>query len=329
MPPEWAAHERTLMAWPCRASLWGPRMAAAKEEYAGVANAIAAFEPVTMVCGSASDAAEARAALAGEVDVVELPIDDSWLRDNGPVFLLDDEGRRLGVHFGFNAWGEDHPPWDRDAAVGGLLVEMLGDEVVEAPLILEGGSVVVDGRGRVLTTEQCLLNPNRNPSLSREEIEGLVLGHLGQERMVWLGRGLALDKDTDGHVDLICAPLGPGRVLMHSAPEGSPDAEPMADNAARAASAGIEVTPFPPLATVVADDGLVLAASYLNLYLCNGAAIVPVFGDAQDEEALARLRTAFGPQREVVPVPAATIALGGGGPHCITQQVPVAGVRAD
>jgi len=317
MPPEWAPHERTLMAWPCRRELWGARIADAKAEYAGVANAIAAFEPVTMVCGSPQDAADARAALGAGCEIVELPIDDSWLRDSGPVFVTGD-GRRAGVHFGFNAWGEKFTPYDKDAAVGARLVELLGDELLSVPLVLEGGSIAVDGAGTLITTEQCLLHPNRNPDLSRIAIERALLDALGQERVVWLGDGLVEDRDTDGHVDLICVPLAPGRVLLQSAPPGDANHDAMVENAQRCVAAGIEVVPFEPLARTD-----IATLSYMNLYLCNGAAIVPLAGTAEDEAALARLQ-ALVTDRELVGVPALTIAAGGGGPHCITQQVPQA-----
>lgn len=315
MPPEWAPHERTLMAWPCRRELWGDRIAQAKAEYAGVANAIAAFEPVTMVCGSAADAAEARAALTVACEVVELPIDDSWLRDSGPVFVTGD-GVRAGVHFGFNAWGEKFQPYDNDAAVGARLVELYGDQLRSVEIVLEGGSIATDGAGTLLTTEQCLLHPNRNPSLTREQIERTVLDALGMGRMVWLGHGLVEDRDTDGHVDLICVPLAPGRVLLQSAPPGDANHDAMVENAARCVAAGIEVVQFEPLARTN-----LATLSYLNLYLCNGAAIVPLAGTVEDQHALARLHEVF-PDRELVGVPALTIAAGGGGPHCITQQVP-------
>jgi agmatine deiminase len=316
MPPEWGPHERTLMAWPCRRELWGTRIAAAKAEYAAVANAIAAFEPVTMVCATTQDAAEARAALSASCELVELPIDDSWLRDSGPVFLTGDGGRS-GVHFGFNAWGEKFVPYDKDAAVGARLVELLGDDLISVPLVLEGGSIAVDGAGTLLTTEQCLMHPNRNPDRSRAEIERSVLDALGQQRMVWLGDGLVEDRDTDGHVDLICVPLAPGRVLLQSAPVGDANHAAMIENAERCVAGGIEVVPFEPLARTN-----IATLSYLNLYLCNGAAIVPLAGTAEDERALSRLREVL-PDRELVGVPALTIAAGGGGPHCITQQVPL------
>ena len=324
MPPEWARHERTLMGWPCRRELWEGQLAAARAESAGVANAIAAFEPVTMVAGSAADAAEARAALTEAVEVVELPIDDSWLRDSGPIFVVDDVARptrREAVHFGFNAWGGKFAPYDKDEAIGALLAWRLGDTVHKAPLVLEGGSIAVDGAGTLLTTEQCLLHPNRNPSLSKGRIEAHLMSFLGVERVVWLGQGLVEDRDTDGHVDLVAVFTGPGRVLLQSAEPGSPNHERLADNRERALAAGLEVVDFPVLAhdTVAGED---VAMSYLNFYLGDRFLVVPTAGRPEhDDEALARLADAY-PGKEVVGVPGMVHAFGGGGPHCITQQVP-------
>jgi agmatine deiminase len=322
MPAEWAPHERTIMGWPCRRDLWGDQLDHAKADYAATANAVAAFEPLTMICATAQDAAEARAALTGDVEVLELAIDDSWLRDSGPIFVLDDDGRRAGVHFGFNSWGEKFTPYDADAAVGGLLIDRLGDRRYDAPFVLEGGSVAVDGEGTLLTTEQCLLHPNRNPTMAREEIEQGLRDFLGAEHVVWLGQGLAEDKDTDGHVDLIAAFTRPGEVLLQSTPPGTPSSERMADNRSRLVAAGLEVVDFPILPTLEVG-GEEVAVGHLNFYLCNGAAIVPVAGVASDAEALERIGAAY-PDREVVGVPGGVIAFGGGGPHCITQQVPVA-----
>jgi agmatine deiminase len=322
MPAEWAPHERTIMGWPCRDEIWGDQLGQAKADYAATANAVAAFEPLTMVCADAQGAGEARAALAGEVEVVEVPIDDSWLRDSGPIFVLDDDGRRAGVHFAFNSWGEKFTPYDADAAIGGLLVDRLGDRRYEAPFVLEGGSVAVDGEGTLLTTEQCLLHPNRNPDMTREEIEQGLRDFLGVEHVVWLGQGLAEDRDTDGHVDLIAAFTPSGEVLLQSSAPGTPSSERMADNRSRLVAAGLEVIDFPILPTL-AVGGEDVAVGHLNFYLCNGAAIVPVAGLTTDAEALERIGAVY-PDREVVGVPGGVIAFGGGGPHCITQQVPVA-----
>lgn len=315
LPPEWAPHARTLMAWPCRASLWGDRIADARAEYAGVANAVAAFEPVLMVCRP-GDGDAARRVLAGEVEIWEAPIDDSWLRDSGPIFRVDGSA----CCFGFNAWGEKFPPWDDDATIAPRLCERLDQPFERSRMILEGGSIAVDGAGTLITTEQCLLNPNRNPAWTREKIEAELIARLGVERVVWLGRGLVEDLDTDGHVDLICVPVAPGRALLQHVDESNPNHAAMAENAGRLRAAGVEVLPFEPLAY----DGEV-AMSYLNAYVCNGAVVVPQAAQAElDSRALAIYREAF-PGREIVGVPGLAIAYGGGGPHCITQQVPATG----
>lgn len=321
MPPEVHPHERTYMAWPCRRELWGPTLAQAKAQHAGVANAVSAFEPVTMACASEADAAEARAALDGRCEVVVLPLDDSWLRDSGPAWLLSADGtERVGVHFGFNAWGQKFEGWERDAAVGARLVEHAGDELVTAPLVLEGGSFALDGAGALLTTEQCLLHPSRNPTWSREDLERGLRRYLGAERVVWLGDGLAEDRDTDGHVDLIAVCPRPGVVLLQSTPPGTPDHVAMADNHGRARDAGLEVLDFPLLAHAEVA-GEVVVCSYLNLYLSDRFAIVPLAGAPTDGEALERIADALDGQ-EVVGVPGDVLAYGGGGPHCITQQLP-------
>jgi agmatine deiminase len=321
LPAEWETHERTLIGWPCRAELWGETMAHARRDYAAVANAIGAFEPVTMIAANASDAARARAACSAAVEVIELPLDDSWLRDCGPIYVHDQDGRRVAIHFKFNAWGEKFSPWDSDAAVGARIAEHLGDPVRRAPLVLEGGSILSDGDGTLLTTEQCLLNPNRNPTLSREQIESALSEHLGVERTIWLAHGLIEDRDTDGHVDLVASFLAPGRALLQTVAQDNPNYERCQENRARLQGAGVEVLemPFLPYAVVAGET---VATGYLNLYLCNGAAIVPVTGADSDADALAIIAGAF-PGRELVPVPGAVLAYGGGGPHCITQQVPL------
>lgn len=327
-PGEWEPHQLTIMGWPCRQELWGATLAQARLDYARVANAIAAFEPVTMIANPGPDAAHARSLCAGGVEIVELPIDDSWLRDSGPVYVLDQSPNetstlpehRSAVHFGFNAWGGKYPPWEKDATVGASIAEILGDRVIEAPFILEGGSVISDGAGTILTTEQCLLNPNRNPTLSRDDIEGLLGDYLGATSVVWLGRGLIEDRDTDGHVDLVAAYTGPGQALLQTVPEDNHNFENCQENLARLRRVGISVVEMPYLAYVeVAGERV--ASSYLNFYICNDAVIVPVTGCDTDADALAIIAKEY-PEREIVSVPGAVLAFGGGGPHCITQQVP-------
>jgi agmatine deiminase len=310
MPPEWAQHERTLIAWPCRTSLWGAALGEARRETAALANAIADFEPVLMVARP-EDADEARAALAAAVDVWPAVIDDSWLRDSGPIFAGGQ-----GVQFGFNAWGGKYPPWDDDATIAGRLCDHLGVPWARSELVLEGGAIAVDGTGTLLTTEECLLNPNRNPGWSRERIEAELRARLGAERVVWLEHGLVEDRDTDGHVDLVAAFAAPGRALLVAVGDDNPNAPRLAAARARLQDAGIEVLDLPGLryAEVAGER---VAVSPANLYVANGA----VFVAAGGEGAAEAVRAAF-PGREVIPVPADTLAFGGGGPHCVTQQVP-------
>ena len=320
MPAEWALHERTLMAWPCREQLWGDLLAQARSDHAAVASAVAAFEPVTMVANPGEQAAAARAACPGEVEGLELPIDDSWLRDSGPIFVRGHDGARVGVHFRFNAWGEKFSPWADDEAAGGTLAERYGDSVVDAPFVLEGGSIGVDGEGTLITTEQCLLHPSRNPSMSQGEIQAGLKEHLGVERVVWLDKGLVEDRDTDGHVDLVAAFTPSGEVLLQTGLPGTEDEELMEANRERLEAAGISVRRLAVL-PFVEVAGERVAVSHLNFYVCNGAVIVPLAGLDTDAEALGVIGDAY-PGREVVGVPGAVLAYGGGGPHCITQQVP-------
>jgi agmatine deiminase len=322
MPAEWAPHERTLMAWPGRSDMWGLEFSRAKADYAQIANAIAAFEPVLMAADPAQEA-EARRACGAGVEVVPIPIDDSWARDSGPIFVVDDvtARHRVGVDFAFNAWGEKFHPYDRDAAFAERVLELLGEERSESSLVLEGGSIAVDGEGTLLTTEQCLLHPSRNPSLSAADIEDALRRHLGVERIVWLGQGLVEDHDTDGHVDNVAAFVAPGHVLLQTvADEGNPNWPAAQENLERLRAAGLEVSEL-PLLPYVEHDGPPTVVPYTNFYLCNGGVIVPVCGAETDAEQRQRLGGLF-PGREVVGVPGRTLALGGGGVHCITQQVP-------
>jgi agmatine deiminase len=325
MPAEWTPHERTLIAWPAREEAWrGTTIEQARDVYAQVVAAIASFEPVTLVAGPAHAQDARRRVSAQNVDVVELPIDDSWLRDSGPLVVVGADGRRAGIDFRFNAWGRSFEPFDKDAAIGERLLAHLGIERFASPLVLEGGSIAVDGAGTLVTTEQCLLNPNRNPLLNRAEIETELRQQLGAEQVVWLGRGLAEDADTDGHVDNVCAFLAPGRVLLQTAPDdGDANAAALEENARRLSAAGIAVDPWDLLPRASREDGSVVAFPYVNFYLCNGAAIVPLGEqDADmDAEALRRLGALL-PGREIVGVPGRVLAFGGGGVHCITIQIP-------
>jgi agmatine deiminase len=327
MPAEWEPHAATLMAWPTRRDLWGEAWYQAFAEYAAVANAIAAYELVVMAV-TAEHAAAARRRLTHAVELVVVELDDSWLRDCGPIVVQDADGSRTGIHFAFNSWGGKYLPFDRDAAVAEPLLEHLGIRREGSAMVLEGGSITVDGEGTLITTEQCLLNPNRNPDLSRAQIEAELRARLGVERIVWLPHGHFDDRDTDGHVDGVATFAAPGVVLAQTcADAGHPDHERMRANLAVLRSSRdargrpfevVEVSQYARV-RVAAEPASV---PYLNVYFANGALIVPTAGHANDDDVLA-LMAAAAPGRDVVGVPAAAIAFGGGGPHCITQQVPV------
>lgn len=322
MPAEWAPHEMTLVAWPQREDAWrGATIEEARDSHTEVVAAIGEFEPVLLVVSPEQAGSARRRVPAGNVEIFEAPIDDSWLRDSGPIIVTGD-GRRAGIDFVFNGWGEAFHPYDKDAAVAALILDHLGIERIPSSLVLEGGSIAVDGEGTLITTEQCLLDPTRNPDLDQAGIEAELGSRLGVEKVVWLDQGLLEDGDTDGHVDNICAFIEPGRALLQTAPEGDPNFENARANAEILAAAGIEVVEL-DLLPRIERDGDPIVVPYTNYYVANDALIVPVSGidpdmDAQALEMLARLY----PGREAVGIDGRTLALGGGGIHCITQQIP-------
>ncbi|MFF2083257.1 agmatine/peptidylarginine deiminase [Nocardia sp. NPDC058176] len=332
MPAEWAPHERTLMAWPTRESLWGPYFAEAKAEYAATANAISNFEPVLMITNP-GQADEVRAACNSAVEIMELGIDDSWIRDSGPLTVLDQGGRRAAADFRFNSWGERFLPYDQDASIGARVLAALGIERRASDMILEGGAITVDGEGTLITTEQCLLNPNRNPSMSRADIEDELRRRLGIEKVIWLPYGHFDDTHTDGHVDGVCTYVRPGVVIAQTCEDPSlPDFDRMAANlkvlrdSTDAAGRRFEILELPEFPVQTLPDGTETMVAYANFYIVNGGVIVPIAEHELDDLALATLRRAF-PDREVVGVPGNVVAYGGGGVHCITQQVVAAGTE--
>jgi agmatine deiminase len=347
MPAEFEPHSGCWMIWPQRPDNWRRGAKPAQAAFAAVAEAIAASEPVTVGC-SDGQFEPCRSLLSEAVRVVELSSDDSWMRDVGPTFVLDGDGGRRGVDWEFNAWGGFdgglYFPWDRDARVAAKVLETEGAGRYRAPFVLEGGAIHVDGEGTVLTTEECLLNPNRNPEMSRQQVEAGLLEYLGAEKVVWLGAGTVAD-ETDGHVDNLACFARPGVVLLNWCEDtGDPQHEVSRDALARLQAASdargrsFEVVklPSPGPLRIEADEaegvdsvdgtkpriaGDRLAGSYVNFYVANSRIVFPLLDERLDEEAAAILRECF-PGREVVGVPAREILLGGGNIHCITQQVP-------
>jgi agmatine deiminase len=349
MPGEFEPHDGCWMAWPERPDNWRLGAKPAQAAFAAVAEAINASDPVTM---AASDAQyeHCRASLPASIRVVEVATNDAWMRDTGPTFVLDGEGRRRGVDWRFNAWGGLdgglYFPWDRDDRVAQKVLEVERAERYRAPFVLEGGSIHVDGEGTVLTTEECLLNPNRNPALGRGEIEALLYDYLGAERVLWLDRGVFGD-ETDGHVDNIVCFARPGVVLLTWTDDESDPQYPIScdalsrlESATDARGRALEVIRLPAPGPIVIGAseaagvdavagtlprraGDRMAASYVNFYIAATRVVFPLLDERFDDEAAEILAGCF-PGREIVGVPAREIILGGGNIHCITQQVPAA-----
>lgn len=325
MPAEWAPHSCCWMAWPCRPGLW-PDHGATAREYANVANAIARFEPVRMLA-PADKVAEARSMLGANVELIELPIDDSWTRDSGPNFLLGEDGELAGSCWTFNAWGDKYDTYDQDARMGSRILRLAGAREFSSTLVAEGGSITVDGEGTVITTETCLLNRNRNPGWTREEVEAELCRTLGAEKVIWLP-GDPLDDETDGHVDGIAAFIEPGRVLLEINPDKTDPHYPVTQENLRAMRGQTDARGR-HIEIEYIEEGYYHppelwnggCSSYVNAYFTNGAVIIPGYGYDRDESAAETYRRLF-PDREIVQVYIGNIALGGGGVHCITQQQP-------
>jgi agmatine deiminase len=347
MPGEFEPHAGCWMLWPERPDNWRLGGKPAQLAFAAVAAAIARSEPVT-VGVSARQFANARRLLAPAVRVVEISSNDAWMRDVGPTFVVNDRGGVRGVDWMFNAWGGLQGglyfPWDQDDAVAQKVLEIEGRDRYRAPFVLEGGAIHVDGQGTLITTEECLLNPNRNPGLSRAQIERLLRRYLNVEVVIWLGKGVHLD-ETDGHVDNLCAFTRPGEVVLtwtddrrdpqyvisHDAYERLKDAR---DARGRRLVVRKLAQPGPLVMTKSEAEGVDaaegsqprqagarLAGSYVNFYIGSRRVVVPLLDDKRDRAALGKLKRLF-PGREVVGVPGREILLGGGNIHCITQQVP-------
>ncbi len=347
MPGEFEPHAGCWLAWPERPDNWRLGARPAQLAYAAVAEAINASEPVT-VAVSDDQFEHCRSLLSLSIRVVEISTDDAWIRDMGPTFVIDGSGGRRGVDWRFNAWGGLEGglyfPWDRDERVAAKVLEIERADRYRAPLVLEGGSIHVDGEGTVLSTEECLLNPNRNPELSREQIEQALFDYLGASKVIWLGQGVS-DDETNGHVDNLACFARPGVVLLtwtddESDPQYaiSRDAHERLIAASDARGRSLEVIHLPSPGPITISDeeargvdavesslprraGDRLAASYANFYIANSRIVLPLLDERYDEQAASILRRVF-PEREVVGVPAREILLGGGNIHCITQQVP-------
>ena len=347
MPGEFEPHRGCWMLWPERPDNWRLAAAPARRAWVAVASAIASSEPVT-VGASARQFATARSMLPVRIRVVRLASNDAWMRDVGPTFVVDARGRRRGIDWRFNAWGGVqrgiYSPWDADDRVARRVLAHELAARYRAPFVLEGGAIHVDGQGTLITTEECLLNPNRNPTLSRAAMEERLRHYLGVTKIIWLGRGVIND-ETGGHVDNLCCFVRPGVVcLTWTDDRHDPQYDISRDAYARLKAArdarGQPLTihklhqPGPLYMTAAEARGIQrkngtmprkagdrLAGSYVNFYIANRAIVMPLLDPKRDRAAAEKLRSLF-PRRRVIGVPAREILLGGGNIHCITQQVP-------
>jgi agmatine deiminase len=327
MPAEWEPHKRTWLAWPCRTSLWGKHLDDAKLAYAGVAQAIAAFEPVT-VLARPDLTADASLHCGKGISVLPMPQDDSWVRDTGPSFLVGDDGRLGGVAWTFNGWGQVYADHAEDAAMARRMLDHIGADAFSSSLVLEGGGVHVDGEGTALLCAASVLDPLRNPGMNRAKVERELADLLAVDRVVWLEGSLA-DDETKGHIDNLACFAGPGKVLaLDPATASDADRPGLEGNlevlrgAVDAQGRQLEVALVPLPKRRQRDDGRTLTLTYINFYLCNGAVIVPMFEDAADDAAQKVIAQAF-PDRQLVSLDATALLQGGGGIHCITLQQPL------
>ncbi len=347
MPGEFEPHAGCWMLWPERPDNWRLGGKPAQRAFTAVAIAIAQFEPVTMGVSS-RQFLNARRRLPGDVRVVEMSYNDAWMRDCGPTFVVNAQGVLRGVDWNFNAWGGLQGglyfPWDQDDRVARQVLEIERVDRYKADLVMEGGSIHVDGEGTCLTTTECLRNSNRNPHLSQAEIEEYLQQYLDVQKVIWLERGVYQD-ETGGHVDNLCCFVRPGVLALTWTDDQSDPQYEISAQAYEQLSAATDAKgrrfeihrihqPGPLYITAEESEGVDsiegtlprktgdrLAGSYINFYIANGGVVMPAFDDAHDQAAAEKLQKLF-PDRHIVGVPAREILLGGGNIHCITQQQP-------
>ncbi|WP_042385302.1 agmatine deiminase family protein [Streptacidiphilus melanogenes] len=334
MPAEWLEHERTFMAWPALTEVWGDQLPAVRNDIAGLARAVAQYEPVVLMA-RADQADQAQQQVGDSVEVVAIEVDDLWARDTGPTFVTGPAGL-AGVDLNFNGWGGKQTHAD-DAHVAANLLAKYQVRRIRAPITGEGGAIETDGDGTLMATESSLVNDNRNPGLTRDEIEADLKAVLGVRKVIWF-KGVAGQDITDCHVDALARFVGPGVVaLQRPGPNTPPDIWSAASDQAltvlrQATDARgrslrvVEITD--PDLDLIEGAGKDFLATYLNFYVCNGAVVMPRFGDRQADDKAAAVLRDLHPDRDVVQVSINAIASGGGGIHCSTQQQPKLGATS-
>lgn len=326
-PAEWDPHAATWLAWPHKPETWPGKFEPIPAVWQQLVKTLARFEPVHICAGGEAVMAQARE-LVGDVPNVtlhDIPTNDVWARDHGPMFLQGGPEPAL-VDWLYNAWGGKYPPFDLDNAVPGHVAALTGRRMFSPGIVMEGGALENNGAGTILTTEPCLLNPNRNPQLNRAQIEQYLRDYACAEKILWIGGSVEGD-DTDSHIDELARFVGPTTVV--AALESNPDDvnyEPLQENfrllrtLSDAQGRPLEVIPIPMPRPLYYDDQR-LPACYMNFYIANGAVIVPTFDDPNDQVALDTLGRLF-PGREIIGIQAIDLVWGLGAFHCITQQQP-------
>lgn len=329
MPAEWEEHERSFIEWPVKDSLvWEENYEEVLKGYKEVAKAISEFEEITLIVnpGEKSDILSECEEFA---TIIEIPHNDAWCRDNGPTFVWNKDKVIKGINWKFNAWGEKYKPYDLDNLVASKVLDYFKVPMIDSPIVLEGGSIHVDGEGTMLTTMECLLNKNRNPHLTKEQIAEEVKDKLGISKIIWLNQGLYGD-ETDGHVDNIACFASPGVILIQTCQDkNDPNYKITSENLeilrnetdSQGRRFEIIELPQPPVRYYKEER---LTLSYLNFYFVNKGIILPVFqGDAEDTDTAAReILQKIYPNRRIALVDGMKLIKEGGNVHCITQQMP-------
>jgi agmatine deiminase len=331
-PAEWEPHAAMWLSWPRNPNTWPGKFAPVPAEFAQFVRALAQFEPVNILAGGEAVLAQARE-LVGDlsnVRLLDIETNDAWCRDHGPTFLSSRTGLPPAlVDWEYNAWGGKYPPFDKDNAVPRQIAELMNRRRFATGIVLEGGAIDGNGAGTILTTESCLLNPNRNPGLSREDVERYLADYLGAKKVLWLTGGEIAGDDTYGHIDQIARFVSPTRVVVSlsddpadenygPAQQNLVELQAMTDQDGRP----LEITPLYLPRSLYCDDQR-LPAGYCNFVFANGGLIVPQFGDPADERAIAAMQELL-PDRQVIGSPSLDLIWGLGSFHCLSQQEPMA-----
>jgi agmatine deiminase len=327
VPGEWEQHRLTLVSWPTRREVWSGIFDKAWDEYLALVHGLSKDEKVVVICRK-NDREQVAARCPSGTKILVHPIDDGWIRDNGPLAVRTADGL-IAVDFDFNSWGRRFAPWDGDASVGKSISELLEVRREAVPFVLEGGAISFNGGGTALVVEECVLHPNRNGSIARRDFEDVVSKHLGVEKVIWLPYGLLEDlENTDGHVDNVAIFVADDAVLTQMAPAGNPNHGRLKKNfevlksSRNARGRRLEVEVIDQLPYTRTPSGRMQPVSYMNLVHTNRGIVLPSVG-AMSDRYLIKLAEGLWPDRNVSMVPAYALTHGGGGPHCVTMQWPM------